>query len=76
MSTPAIGIDPTGAAAATGKAQADTERVSFTRAGWLRDLAALAIMAIGPLVLFRGSIFGSEIFYERDTYVFYYPLME
>jgi hypothetical protein len=33
-------------------------------------------MAVGPLILFRGSIFGSEIFYERDTYVFYYPLIE
>ncbi len=47
-----------------------------TRGGWWLEIPPLLILIAGPLILFRTSLLGSDIFYERDTYVFYYPLVE
>ncbi|MFN0070889.1 MAG: YfhO family protein [Chloroflexota bacterium] len=45
-------------------------------AHWWHELPPLFLLMLGPFILFRGSVLGNELFYERDTYVFYYPLME
>jgi hypothetical protein len=50
------------------------------RAGWIpssnrrADLLSVLTLLIAPLVLFRDGLLGGALFYERDTYLFYYPL--
>jgi len=41
----------------------------------LLDAACLAVFALCAIVLFRDGLFGNAVFYERDTELFYQPLM-
>lgn len=44
--------------------------------GWQWDALVLIVLVTGPLILFRDGLLHDSLFYERDTYVFYYPLLE
>lgn len=52
------------------------EAASPVGSRWWLEIPPLLILMVGPLVLFRGGLFGDALFYEKDTYVFYYPLLE
>jgi hypothetical protein len=52
---------------------ASTQRVSI-RPLWLEALP-LVVFAICTVVLFRDGLFGDTVFYERDTELFYQPLV-
>lgn len=49
-------------------------RASAWGAVW-REAAPLLVAALCAVVLFRAGLFGDSVFYERDTELFYQPLM-
>lgn len=44
------------------------------RRRWLAELLPVAGLLLAALALFRDGLLFGALFYERDTYVFYYPL--